>query len=337
MCGSVLSLCLLLWIGGACVSRAHAKVWAADVTADVGRPFNLECSVTLGDGDSVRQVFWYHMDSQPVLAYQLAPKDQKVSISHHQTHVQLAYSRKDASAITITTVQHGNEGCYRCVFHIYPSGMQEGRTCLSVAEVTLDGNQTAVSGQQVALSCAYNIPDRVMQVLWKKTAEQGDTATVAYYVKSHIEVKEPFKGRVNLSRSMGDTRLTILRVRTEDEACYTCEFHTYPDGIKHATTCLSVYVLPKPEVSYVTFAPGVIEANCTARSRPAAQLAWDVVGDNRTLEPALSSAVDQGDGTTVVTSTLRVQSTLLREASITCTAKHRGLEEPVSVLLNTND
>lgn len=106
----------------------------------------------------------------------------------------------------------------------------------------LEGNKTAVSGQPATLSCWYSLPERVHQVLWRKTAEQGDTTTVASYAKQgHQSIAKQFAGRVRLSRSLGDTHLTIQAVRTEDEACYTCEFHTYPDGTKSATACLSVY------------------------------------------------------------------------------------------------
>lgn len=109
-------------------------------------------------------------------------------------------------------------------------------------KVRLEGNKTAVSGQSATLSCWYSVPEKVHQVLWRKTAEQGDTTTVASCAKrGHQSVADQFIGRVSLSKSMGDSQLTIQPVRTEDEACYTCEFHVFPDGIKSATTCLSVY------------------------------------------------------------------------------------------------
>lgn len=102
-----------------------------------------------------------------------------------------------------------------------------------------------MSGRLANLSCWYNLPERVHQVLWRKTAEQGDTTTVASCTKDgHQSITEPFVGRVGLSRNMSVTQLTVRSVRTEDEGCYTCEFHTYPDGMKKATTCLSVYGEP---------------------------------------------------------------------------------------------
>lgn len=104
----------------------------------------------------------------------------------------------------------------------------------------LAGNKTATSGKPVALSCSYSLPERVQQVLWKKTAEQGDTTTVASYSRHGHNIEEMYQGRVSLSRSLSDTQLAIQKVRTEDEACYTCVFNTYPDGTRSGTACLSV-------------------------------------------------------------------------------------------------
>ena len=95
-------------------------------------------------------------------------------------------------------------------------------------------------------------------------------------------------------------------------------------------------VLPKPEVTHVTSSSGVTEANCTAQSRPAAEIMWNVGGENRTLGPPISSSYEQGDGTTIVTSTLLFQSGLLNDLSVKCTVHHPGLTKPLTVTLNAN-
>ena len=98
---------------------------------------------------------------------------------------------------------------------------------------------------------------------------------------------------------------------------------------------ICVSVLPNPEVSHVTSSSGVSEANCTARSRPPAEITWDIPGENRTLGPPVSSAYDQGDGTTVVTSTVLLQSAI-KDLSVTCVVQHPGLEKPIRVSLPTD-
>lgn len=331
MCGPVLALSLLLWIAG-----TEGEVTApTTLTAEVGHPLQLRCHITTATDYTIKQVRWYNKNNKIMLAY-----EQKVPVrpSHQDPSVQFTPSDNDASSVTIKNVQPEDEGCYRCVFDVFPGGAQEAKTCISViGEVRLEGNKTAVSGHQATLSCWYSLPKRVKQVLWRKTAEQGDTTTVASYAKDgHQAITEQFKGRVGLSRGLGDTQLTIQQVRTEDEACYTCEFHAYPDGTKSAIACLSVYVLPKPEVNHVTSPSGVTEANCTAQSRPAAEIMWNVGGDNRTLGPAIASSYEQGDGTTIVTSTLLFQSGLLSDLTVKCIVHHPGLKKPMTVSLNTS-
>ncbi|KAM4601839.1 poliovirus receptor homolog [Polymixia lowei] len=336
MWGSAPALCLLLWIVAMITSRIQGEVTThASLSAAAGHPFTLSCNVTVGTDDTIRQVRWLNSQSKVLLVYEPGAP---ARITARQPEVELAASGNDGSSITIKRARPDDEGCYRCIFDVYPGGTQEGKTCLNVTvKVGLDGNRTAVSGKLATLSCRYNVPERVRQVLWRKTAEQGDTTSVASYSKQGLTVEEAFRGRVSLSRSLGDTQLTIQPVRTEDEGCYTCEFHTFPEGTRRATACLSVYVLPKPEVTYVTLSSGVIEANCTTQSRPAAEITWNVMErDNLTLGQTISSAYDQGDGTTLVTSTLLLQSGLLSDLSVKCVVHHQGLEKPITVSLSTN-
>ncbi|XP_069567935.1 OX-2 membrane glycoprotein-like [Brachyistius frenatus] len=336
MCGPALPLCVLLWIAGATVSTTQGQVVApASLTAEAGHPLLLGCNITTATGDTIRQVRWLNKQAKVLLAYEPSVP---VRVSHQEPNVQLTASHNDASYITIKRVRPDDGGCYRCIFDVFPKGQQEGSTCISVTgKVHLDGNKTAISGKPATLSCWYSLPERVRQVLWRKTAEQGDTTTVASYTKhGHRNMEEHFKDRVSLSRTLGDTQLTIQAVRTEDEACYTCEFHTYPDGTRSATACLSVYVLPKPEVSQVISSSGVTEANCTTQSRPAAEVTWNISGENRTLGPPVLSAYDQGDGTTIVTSTLFFQSGPIRDLSVKCVVHHQGLEKPLTLSLNSN-
>lgn len=100
-------------------------------------------------------------------------------------------------------------------------------------------------------------------------------------------------------------------------------------------TAFSSTVLPKPQVSYKTTSPGVIEANCTAVARPKAEIVWNVEGDNRTLGPPVSMVTEQDDGTTLVISTLQVHAGLLKDVSVKCLVHHKGLESAIAVSMNT--
>ncbi|XP_038130426.1 OX-2 membrane glycoprotein-like [Cyprinodon tularosa] len=333
MCGPGLPLCLL-WIIGA-TTQVSAKVAApASLTAEAGRPVLLYCNITTRQGESVRQVRWLNNQSALLLAYSLSPS---LRVSHRGANVELAAADHGSSSISIKKVGSDDGGCYRCIFDVFPTGMQESSTCVNItAKVHLEGNKTAVSGKPVSLSCSYSLSDRVHQVMWKKTPEQGDTTMVAWNTKANQGIREEFKGRVRLTRTLGESTLTLAKVRTEDEACYSCEFHTFPDGTRKATTCLSVYVLPKPEVTHVTTSSGITEANCTAQSRPPANIVWDAGSDNRTLGPPIISSYEQGDGTTIVTSTLLFQSAVTSGRSVRCIVQHQGLDKALTLSLQTD-
>ncbi|KAL0963412.1 hypothetical protein UPYG_G00306100 [Umbra pygmaea] len=323
-----LSLSLLI------LTRVQSKVTApAHLEAPMELPFTLSCTVSKGRGDSLKEVHWLDVQNQTLLTYQPSQKD---SVSGQQ-HVELASSPQDTSAITIRRVSFRDEGCYTCIFDLHLSGRQEGRTCLTVtSRVTAERNQTAVSGKAAALSCSYGLPEKVLQVLWRHTSELGVSSQVASYAKRSDPMIEPiYQERVWLAPSMSKSQLSIRPVNVQDEGCYTCEYNTYPEKTKSATICLTVFVLPKPQVSYKSTSAGVIEANCTAVSRPPAVIVWNVELDNRTMGPPVNSQLQQEDGTTLVISTLTVQSGLLKDVSVKCLVHHKGLESPIAVSMNT--
>uniref|UniRef100_A0A673JNN4 Zgc:113337 n=1 Tax=Sinocyclocheilus rhinocerous TaxID=307959 RepID=A0A673JNN4_9TELE len=204
--------------------------------------------------------------------------------------------------------------------------------------VISEGNKTAVGGKQASLACRYGLPEKVKQVLWKKIVNKAESREVASFAKqSDPVIEEEFVDRASLSLSLSDTQLTLWPVRAEDEACYTCEFHTYPDGTKSAISCLTIFVLPKPQVSYKTTSPGVIEANCTAVARPQAEIVWNVEGNNRTIGSPVTTSIQQSDGTTLVISTLTIQAGLLKDVSVKCLVHHKGLETAIAVSMNTKN
>ncbi|KAF7658886.1 hypothetical protein LDENG_00005620 [Lucifuga dentata] len=314
--------------------QLQGKVTAPErLEAPVEKPFTLTCRVSRERGESLKQVIWLDVQNQTLLTYHPGNRD---SVSGQQ-HVELASAPKDTSAITIRRVGFRDEGCYTCIFDLHPSGSQQGQTCLTVtSHVTVDSNKTAVSGKKASLSCSYGLPEKVQEVVWTHISAQGDSSVVASYAKrSDPMIEPPYQGRVWLSTSMSDSQLTIQPVAIQDEGCYTCLYNTRPDGPKSSTICLATYVLPKPQVSYKTTSPGVIEANCTSVSRPPAEIVWNVERDNRTMGPPVTTQLPQSDGTTLVISTLTVQSGLLKDVSIKCLVHHKGLETPIGVSMNT--
>ncbi|KAK9981127.1 hypothetical protein ABG768_000692 [Culter alburnus] len=337
MCGSMSAISLQVLVTLMLLSRLQGKVLApSHLQAMAGLPFMLACNITMETGEALKQVLWLDMTNKTILHYQPDKYEHVTKVDGVELSQQTEGQQAHTSVITIRRAGPANEGCYQCLFDVYPSGQQRGRTCLSLtAKVELMDNKTVVSGKPVTFLCKYILSKRVRQVLWKKTAEQGDTATVASYVNNDRPViHTPFKDRVTLNPSLGQSKLSIHQTQTEDEGCYTCEFHTYPDGIKSATACLSVYVLPKPEASYITVSQGIVEANCSAVSRPAAEISWNVEGHNQTLGPAVTSFYQLGDGTTMVVSSIQLQTELLDDELVKCEVRHQGLVSAIYVTLN---
>lgn len=108
---------------------------------------------------------------------------------------------------------------------------------LPPAQVTADRNKTAVRGKKASLSCSYGLPEKVEQVMWRHNSEE----VASFAKRSDPMIEPPYQGRVWLSPSLSDSQLTIQPVAVQDEGCYTCVYHTYSDGPKSATVCLSTF------------------------------------------------------------------------------------------------
>ncbi|XP_077586540.1 uncharacterized protein LOC144205809 [Stigmatopora nigra] len=209
-----------------------------------------------------------------------------------------------------------------------------GGTSTTRASVHQDGNKVAVRGEPATLSCWYSLPERVLQVLWKKKAEWGGSITVASYSQSHYNVDAGLESRLSLSKSLGDTRLSFHAVTVQDDTCYICEFHTFPDGRRSGTACLSVYVLPEVKVAHVTLSSGVTEANCSSQSRPAAEITWRIGANNQSLNTSLVTRYSESERITTVTNTLLLPPGLFSAETVQCVVHHQGLENPLFVSLN---
>ena len=102
----------------------------ANVTAVPGQPFTLSCNLSTATGERVHQVRWLAPGGQVLMAYQ--PGDPP-TVSAGRPDVRLSPGLPPAaSAITVATAGPAHQGCYVCMFHVYPSGSQQGRTCLTL-------------------------------------------------------------------------------------------------------------------------------------------------------------------------------------------------------------
>ncbi|XP_066563006.1 OX-2 membrane glycoprotein isoform X2 [Amia ocellicauda] len=332
MLDGLLHRCSLICVSLMLVCRIQGKVITQKtVTASLNQPLTIRCNLTLSREESLRQIRWENRRNETVIIYtQDDPPEPDTTARQY-----ISVAQPDASAITFNPLTANDAGCYKCIFNVYPTGTVRGETCITVTDVVkAEKNKTAIGGKMVKFKCTYGITQHVQQVLWKKINATGTWDIISYSKLGNVHPREGFRDRFTISRGLEETTLHIASVKPEDEACYSCQFHTYPEGTKKDISCLTVFVLPKPHINYKTTQPGVIEANCTAVGRPAPEILWNVEEDNRTLNTATFTE-DRGDGTTQVIGTISVKASLLDDKSVKCIVHHRGLDSPIGVSMNT--
>lgn len=92
----------------------------------LGYPVTLRCNVTIKVNEVLKQVRWLDFNNQSLLHYQPGNGESLTK----RVGVMLVDARKQTSAIAIERIKPGDEGCYTCVFDVYPSGQQRGKICL---------------------------------------------------------------------------------------------------------------------------------------------------------------------------------------------------------------
>ncbi|KAK7882491.1 hypothetical protein WMY93_028665 [Mugilogobius chulae] len=298
-CAIFLPVFLLLLLAG----RLQGKVTAPQyMLAPVNKPFTLTCSVSRERGETLRQVRWIDVENQTLLTYQPGNKD---SVSGQQ-HVELGPAPKDTSNVILTRVSFRDEGCYTCIFDMHPSGSQQGTTCITVtSQVIADRNKTAVIGKKTLLSCSYGLPEKVEQVEWKHAALDGQFSPVASYAKQSDPMIEPaYEGRAWLSSS-------LLPLSASPHTFSQSLMYLQDDLARTDRSQLHICVPP------------------TSRDRVERGEGQPHRG------PPKNTLIPQDDGSTLVISTLTVQSGLLKDVSVKCLVHHKGLESPIAVSMNT--
>lgn len=83
-------------------------------------------------GEVLKQVVWLDMTNKTLLHYQPEKSDHVTKVKGVELTVKVTGQHAHASIITISKAGPANEGCYQCLFDVYPTGRQKGRTCFSL-------------------------------------------------------------------------------------------------------------------------------------------------------------------------------------------------------------
>ncbi|XP_077335910.1 OX-2 membrane glycoprotein-like [Lithobates pipiens] len=247
--GRVIFACFLSYI---CMTAAvDERVQTEDVRAEFGESATLTCP--LQTSNDVVQVTWKKVekDSETKLATYTKEKGARVD-KPHDDRLNISTPGLNRTAITIYKAGLEDEGCYVCVFNVFPTGAKEGRVCLTISgQVLIEKNHKVKVGDAVTLRCYLRNPENVTQVSWAKNKE-----TIGIYRTGPPRIEEQFQKMVHLCReSPHVSALTIWKAAVSDEGEYKCVFNSFPTGSTHGTTKLHVHSFAnhlQPEIITLT-------------------------------------------------------------------------------------
>uniref|UniRef100_A0A803KCB4 OX-2 membrane glycoprotein n=1 Tax=Xenopus tropicalis TaxID=8364 RepID=A0A803KCB4_XENTR len=129
-------------------------------TAPVGGSVTMQCKLHLNSSKpDVLQVTWRKQsgDFAGTIATSSRSYGQRFLGAYSHREVRLAGATQDLSAITIGSVTPGDEGCFQCIFNVYPVGASVGSVCLDVMEASISYPKMEInldSNSDYVISCS---------------------------------------------------------------------------------------------------------------------------------------------------------------------------------------
>ncbi|XP_010996763.1 poliovirus receptor isoform X2 [Camelus dromedarius] len=196
-------------------------------------------------------------------------------------------------------------------------------------------------GDTVKLPCKLQLMEdkvTVTQVTWTRQKPTEAIRSVAvFHPTQGPSFPEP--GRLEFvaakpGEELRDASLALRGLGAEDEANYTCQFATFPQGDRSARTWLRVLAKPqnKAETQEVPLSPlgpePVPVASCVSTGgRPPAHISWSSHLDGKANKSQVPGPLP---GTFTVISLLTLTpSSQMDGKNVTCRVEHESLEEPV--------
>ncbi|KAM9755971.1 uncharacterized protein ACBT57_009318 isoform 4-T4 [Dama dama] len=190
-------------------------------------------------------------------------------------------------------------------------------------------------GETVILSCKlypleHNVT--VTQVTWTKQRQAELARSVAvfhpaqgpsFHESSRLEFIAAKPGE-----KLWDASLVVRELRVEDEANYTCQFATFPNGDKSARILLRVLAKPqnKAETLDISLSPNPVPvARCISKGgHPPARISWSSDGKTNTTQVPgpLPGTI------TVISLLILTPSSQMDGRNVTCRVEHESFKEP---------
>ncbi|XP_044200749.1 OX-2 membrane glycoprotein-like isoform X2 [Thunnus albacares] len=188
----------------------------------------------------------------------------------------------------------------------------------------------AAVGEDVHLSCQLMESKDVLQVTWQKLSPEGKNKNLATYSKRFGQTVNPgFQGKVEFKDAgLQNCSIVIRKVMEQDEGCYLCLFHTYPDGSLTGRTCLQLYELHEP-ILQIRESNSTEETvvSCSATGRPAPTVTLNVPQQDLYFSHNSTVSVTNTNGTVTVTTTAVLSGSHENGAQVGCAARLLSVPE----------
>ncbi|XP_058529919.1 poliovirus receptor [Ochotona princeps] len=196
-------------------------------------------------------------------------------------------------------------------------------------------------GDTVMLPCSQPLEadTHLTQVTWMQHEPEGGVLNIAVLHSSRgTSVSDPERVKFVASKpgvEVWNASLLVSELRAADEANYTCQFATFPQGSKSARIRLRVLAKPQNKIEALETPPSlppgepVRVACCMSQGgRPPSQINWTSPLNATTVHESQMPGLQPG--TTNVTSYLMlVPSSQADGQNVTCIVQSESFEKPV--------
>ncbi|XP_041437371.1 OX-2 membrane glycoprotein isoform X1 [Xenopus laevis] len=156
--GMVLCLfcCLPCWVSGS----SQVQCSADKGTVPVGGSVTMRCKLNSDcNTQDILQVTWRKQSGEfaGTIATSSRSHGQRFLGPYSNRKVRFAEEIQNCSAITIGSVTPGDQGCFQCIFNIYPLGASMGSVCLDITEASISDPKMEInldSNNDHVISCS---------------------------------------------------------------------------------------------------------------------------------------------------------------------------------------
>ncbi|KAM5179756.1 OX-2 membrane glycoprotein-like [Mantella aurantiaca] len=234
--GRFILACVLSYI---CMAVAvDESIQTEDVKAEFGESATLKC--LLMKVNDLVQVTWKKIGKENETKLATYTTAGARVDKPYENRLNVSTAGLNMTAITIYKTGMEDEGCYACVFNVFPEGAKEGRVCLSITgEVLIEKNHQVKLGDAITLKCYLRNPEDIRQISWEKNGQN-----IGIYKNGATKMEPPFQNTMGLGmESRHVSALTIRKAAAGDAGEYKCVFNIFPKGSTDGTTILHVHGL----------------------------------------------------------------------------------------------